>query len=930
MKLFYSLAMFFLIGLFFTTGIMPGFSHIDSEISKTNNHLVSLSKGELELASTKQQSSLIDAQNLVRQGKESYQSEQYQEAIHKLEQAADFFAASQEAESEAITRSNLSLAYQQLGNWQKAEDEISQSLNLLGFNYNLDRPDTWEIANITPEKLPILAQIINICGRLAYFQGNPDNALSSWKLATKIYQNLGDNQGIVTSQINQVQALQALGLFQEAKSAIEVVQKNLNYLPDNLKFKGLISLGNVFRTLGDLANSEQFLQHSLKLAKNSHSTSNIITSELSLADTWHSWGNLERERQLPIRYEYFPWRWEINESLSLSENSTNFYEKAENKYRQVIESKEARLSTKVIKAQLNLLKLLITNGQWSEAQKLSSKIQLSNLPNSRTKVYAQINFAKSLAFLKQQGFLENTSWDKITNLLATAIQDGEALQDKRAKSYALGNLGGLYEYFALLPQQQQSTRAQQWRQQARQLTQQALYLAQPSEMPDLAYQWQWQLGRLFKAEENTLESITYYQSAVQTLEAVRGDLLTINSDVQFSFRDNIEPVYRQLAQLLLQQPIHENLVQTRQVIQNLQLAELENFLGCNLQSTQVLDNIANRPNSTEAIIYPIILDKQIDVILKLPNSDELKYHNTQISRGEVEQVLQQLQNNLAKPHTKKQVQADAGQIYQWLIAPIADKLEQAKVDTLVFFLDTPLRNIPMAVLYDGSNYLIEKYAVAITSGLELLETKTLPAGNLNAMLAGLTKSVRGRFPLKNVDRQFNQISAQIPSEILLDEGFTVSNFQNQLQSLPFPVIHIATHGQFSSQPEQTFIEAWDNYIDLNQLSTLLKNSETTESEPIELLVLAACETAQGDKRATLGLAGVAINAGARTTLATLWKVSADESPGDLLSQFYQELINEPNLTKAEALRRAQLAFLKDDSRNRPYFWASYILLGNWL
>ncbi len=931
MKLFRSIAIFFLLGLFLTTGIMPGFSHIDTEINRTeinrkNNHLVSVNE-------TQKQSNLVEAQNLVQQGRNYYQAEQFSEARDKLEQAADIFAELGEEQKEAITRGNLSLAYQQLGNWQEARGAIAKSLTLLGFNYNLERPDTWEISDLTSDKLQILAKIINIYGRLGYFQGNPDNALSSWQLATKISQKLDDKQGNVTSQINQVQALQALGLYQEAKKAIATVQKNLDDLPDDLKFKGLISLGNVFRTIGDLANSEQFLQQGLELAKSSNSRTNITTSYLSLADTWHSWGNLERERQLPIRYEYFPWRCDINKSLFLAKTAQNFYQEAENNYRQVLESEEARFSTTAIKAQLNLLKLLITTGQWQDAQKLSSNIQLSNLPNSRTKVYTQINFAKSLACLKQQDSLENTSWDKIISLIETAIQDSEVLQDKRAKSYAIGNLGGLYEYFALLAQQQQqSTQAQQWRQQARQLTEKALYIAQSSEFPDIAYQWQWQLGRLFKAEENTLESITYYQSAVQTLESVRGDLLTINSDVQFSFRDNIEPVYRQLAQLLLQKPTPENLIQTRQLIQNLQLAELENFLRCGLQSTQALDKIANRPNSTEAIIYPILLDGQIDVILKLPNSNELRYHNTKVARGKVEQVLQQLQTNLAKPHTRKKVQADAGQVYQWLIAPFVTDLEEAQVNTLVFFLDTPLRNIPMAVIYDSNNnnYLIEKYAVAITSGLELLEPRTLQKEPLNAMLAGLTESRQNYPPLKNVAQQFNQIRVEIPSQILLDDQFTVSNFQNQLQSLPFPVVHIATHGQFSSQPEETFILAWDNSIDLNQLSILLKNSEATKSEPIELLVLAACETAQGDKRATLGLAGVAINAGARSTLATLWKVSADESPGVLLSQFYRELIKNPNLTKAEALRRAQLEFLKDDSRNRPYFWAPYVLLGNWL
>ena len=921
MKIFRSLAILFLIGLFLATGIMPGFSH---NITINNNHLVSFNQAQ-------QQSNLTEARNLVRQGREYYQTEQYQEAINKLEQAADIFAQLGEAELEAITRSNLSLAYQQLSEWKEAENEIFRSLTILEFNDNLEILDNWKISDLTSDKLKILAKVINIFGRLQYFQDNPDKAVSIWKLATKIYQKLDDNQGIVISQMNQVQALQALGLYQEAKKTIGTVQKNLDYLPDNLKFQGLISLGNVFRNTGDLVNSEKFLQQGLELAESANSLKNITTSYLSLADTWHSWGNLERERELPIRYEYFPWRCDINESLSLSETTANFYEKAENNYQQVLESQKARLSTTEIKAKLNLLQLLITNGKWSEAEELSSNIQLSNYPQSRTKVYAQINFAKSLACLKQQNSLENSSWEKITNLIKTAIQDAKELQDKRAKSYGIGNLGGLYEYFALLAQQQQQlTQAQQWRQQAEQLTQQALYLAQPSEMPDIAYQWQWQLGRLFKAEGNTLESINYYQSAVQTLEFVRGDLLTINSDVQFSFRDNIEPVYRQLAQLLLEQPIQKNLTQIRQVIQNLQLAELENFLRCNLETTQALDKIANRPNATEAIIYPILLDGQIDVILKLPNSDELKYHNTKVSREIVEKVLQRLQVNLAKPHTRKKVQADASQIYQWLIAPLAKDLEAAKVDTLVFFLDTALRNIPMAVLYDGNNYLIEKYAIAITSGLELLESKTLQREKLNAMLAGLTESRHNYPPLKNVDLQLNQISAEIPSQILIDREFTVSSFQNQLESLPFPIVHIATHGQFSSKPEQTFILTWDNSIDLNQLSILLKNSETTKSEPIELLVLAACQTARGDKRATLGLAGVAINAGARSTLATLWKVSADESPGILLSQFYRELINNPNLTKAEALRRAQLEFLKDDSRNRPYFWASYILLGNWL
>ncbi|NJN88720.1 MAG: CHAT domain-containing protein, partial [Leptolyngbyaceae cyanobacterium SL_7_1] len=95
-----------------------------------------------------------------------------------------------------------------------------------------------------------------------------------------------------------------------------------------------------------------------------------------------------------------------------------------------------------------------------------------------------------------------------------------------------------------------------------------------------------------------------------------------------------------------------------------------------------------------------------------------------------------------------------------------------------------------------------------------------------------------------------------------------------------------------------------------------------------LLVLSACQTAEGDNRAALGLAGIAVRAGARSTVATLWQLSDDAAPR-LMEQFYQELVT-PGVTKAEALRRAQLALLNDPQFERPYFWSPLVLVGNWL
>ena len=139
-------------------------------------------------------------------------------------------------------------------------------------------------------------------------------------------------------------------------------------------------------------------------------------------------------------------------------------------------------------------------------------------------------------------------------------------------------------------------------------------------------------------------------------------------------------------------------------------------------------------------------------------------------------------------------------------------------------------------------------------------------------------------------------------------------------------MHIATHGQFSSQADRTFIVAWNSQINVKELDNLLRRREQEKPRPIELLVLSACETADGDNRAALGLAGVAVRAGARSTLATLWRVN-DKSTATLMVKFYQELAKE-GVTKAQALRRAQLSLLENEYKS-PYYWAPFVLVGNW-
>jgi CHAT domain-containing protein len=239
-----------------------------------------------------------------------------------------------------------------------------------------------------------------------------------------------------------------------------------------------------------------------------------------------------------------------------------------------------------------------------------------------------------------------------------------------------------------------------------------------------------------------------------------------------------------------------------------------------------------------------------------------------------------------------------------------------------------LRNLPMAALYDGKQYLVEKYSIALNPGLQLLEARSLLRQQLKALTGGLTESREGFAALPGVESELSQISSELRAEILLNQEFTKKALEKRINEAPFPIIHLATHAQFSSKVENTFLLTWDGRINVKDFDRLLRTRERQTTNPIELLVLSACQTATGDKRATLGLAGLAVRSGARSTLATLWSVW-DESTAEFMAEFYREL-SQTQVSKAEALRQAQLILLKNSKYEHPYFWAPFVLVGNWL
>ena len=909
---------------------------------------------------------------LVEQGKSLYEAGKFSQAIVVLQQAREAFKTQGDKLKESMTLSNLALAYQQLGSWSEAQQALTESLNLL---------QSGETVSKTPqsratERLQVLAQTLDIQGRFQFSVGQVEQALKTWQQAAATYAQMGNPEGRLQSQINQAQALQSMGFYTRACKTLlntlgienqdcQISNEQLQTLkaqPDSLpKVVALRTLGDVLQLVGDLQQSENVLKLSLQVAERLQSPANISSARFSLANTARAQRTTNGERQ----------------SRQTSENPLRLYQQA---------AAEATSPTLRIQAQLNQLSLLIEEQRLPEARSLCAQIQsqLDNLPPSRTAVYARINLAQSV------GKLSPSEVDIAAKLLAKAIEQAKRLGDQRATAYALGNLGDLYEKTGQLSE-------------AKNLTEEALVLAQTISAPDIAYRWQWQLGRLLKAQGNRKQampkalreaSIAAYDSAVKTLKDLRSDLVSINPNVQFSFRESVEPVYREFVELLLQSDANpDNLAQARDVIESLQLAELANFFreDCLTGNPIKIDQIDQKA----AVIYPIVLKDRLEVVLSLPNAP-LRHYATPLPREQVENTFNELRQAIASssvnPISRGEVEGTqpepnlppetestgtepnrrglgavareecrstlgavplscptsptsqnylplAQQVYQWLIRPIEQDLAKSELKTLVFVLDGPLLNLPMAVLHDGKEFLIEKYAIAYTPGLNLLDSKPLARGKISALKAGLsepreitlssstTPLVFSALPF--VKQELETLQSNVAGQLLLNQDFTTATIQKEINSIPFPVVHLATHGQFSSNEKDTFILTWDDRLNVNQLNTLLRSREEIGRNPIVLLVLSACQTAAGDRRAALGLAGVAVRAGARSTLATLWLVS-DEGTAELMTRFYQEL-TDPTISKAEALRRAQVALLKNIRyQQKPEIWAPYVLVGNWL
>ena len=798
-------------------------------------------------------------------GGQAYAAGRYDRARDRWEAAAAAYAASGDRLGQLQTANFLALAYQQLGQWETAREAVARGQQLLD------------------ESVPpaLQAQTHNSEASLALATGDTTTAIAAWERAEARYAQAGDRAGVLGSQLNCARALQQMGNLRRAETLLlEASDRLAAEFPDSpLLLRGWQSLGNVRLARGDFQAARADLEAALNLALQLGANREASALHLTLA-------NLDRKTGAA---EASPDRLAAASALA--------------------DSPQAQTTVAIA-----YLQERIARANWGELPTTAEGAweALAGLSPGPARLDATIAIAANL--LRAPAAATATLEPQLAAQLDRAVAATATLGDRRR--------------LARIQLLQARWQARSGRPAAaRSGLEAALQAAQALSAPEIIAPAAWELGRLATAEGDRTVAIAAYEEAIAALQALRGDLAATSRDTQFSFRQTIEPVYRELVSLLLTEaPSQNELQQARATIEALRLAELDNFFreACLDAQSVAIESL----DPKAAVIYPILLPERMAVIVSRAG-EPLEYYTLPLPRAEVEAAADVLLSTF-HPAADNEDRLRRSQIfYDWLVRPAEMQGWLEGIETLVFVLDGNLRQLPVAALFDGDRYLIERYGVALSPGLQLLQPRRSDRRpRRTSLIAGLSEARGGFTALPGVATELDRLEAALPAARLMNDDFTKERLERAVVRRPIEILHLATHGQFGSRPEDTFLQAWDGPIDLRAIDALLLARNAARDDiGLDLLVLSACETAAGDEMAILGLAGFAVSSGARSTVATLWQVN-DRSTARLMGHFYDRL-GEPTTAKAEALRRAQMQLLKDVQYNHPFFWAPFVLIGHW-
>lgn len=546
--------------------------------------------------------------------------------------------------------------------------------------------------------------------------------------------------------------------------------------------------------------------------------------------------------------------------------------------------------------------------------------QAEQLPDAAARPRLLIHIARSYARLAEGPPGSLAARRRAAEILARAEEQAQRSGDVRLRSYALGYRAELYERAGRLDE-------------ALALNDSAMLTALVADAPEALFRWQWQAGRIQHRGGRVGEALLAYRQAGATLRDLRSQAALAGAGWSDALGANVDDLYLEFVDLLLSsanlsrkpEKTQALLREARDTLEARKADELQDYFRDECLAAQRKATPDEVPGAV--VVYPVVLDDRLELIVSV--AGRFYSRVSPVGREELTQEVRSFRHKLTRRTTREHMR-HAHVLYDWLIRPIEPLLREHEPNALVFVPDGPLRTIPFAALRDreSGRYLIEQYPIAIVPSLTLTDPRPIQRGQLRALAVGLSEAVAGFPALDYVEAEIDALGEVFPSQKLLNVQFEVDRFQEEIEKRPFGIVHIASHAEISEDASESFLLAYDGMFSMDRLAEMVGTTRFRQEQPLELLTLSACETAAGNQRAGLGLAGIALRAGARSALATLWSVN-DQSSAQLIIEFYHQL-GKPEVSRAEALRRAQLKLLGQRGYRHPAFWSAFVMISSWL
>ncbi len=814
---------------------------------------------------------------------------QYSEALELHEEALQQAQTAGDRRFVGESLHNLAAVYTNQGQLDRALDFYERAMDI--------RKEVGDRRDI--------GRTLNNMGAVYFNLGNYDRALEIYQEALAIRREIGDRAGearllnnIAFLYREQGEDSQALKFFEEAISTLENIADNQ-------------ALGRIYNVIAELyqeqkqpAKALEAYEKAFQAALDAEDTTAQISALDYLADAYYKGGDLVKAKDAYER------------ALAIYQELED--RPAEGKILSGLGKVYALLGD-AQKAREFLLEALSINRDEAEPAVLVSTLNnLGIVYNSLGEYSLGLNYHK-------QALSQLQSLDDKAAVAVAYKGMGDGLYELRQYSLALGNYESAWARLKELKDSQSLVN---------------LYIS---------------IGKSLEKLERANLAVAFYKQALNLKQELGSPENAI--------------INRNLAGLLLQS---DRLAEAQEVLETIKVRELDGYLGKennenavvlemlpaetkifegdgknlvnleleekDLKATnlevfnQVQEKLQRLPGSV--LLYPLILEDRLELVLFKSDGSGVR-KTVEVTEEELKRAIANFR--LAVSSRLGDVERPAEQLYNWLIEPIENELEAAKAETIIYLPDRQLHYVPLAALYDGEKWLVERFNINNIAAASLTEFDAKNNGSPRILAAGLTE---GNYNLQVGDRQVSLIATTgelvenlaeaIPGTTTLlgaefsPEGMVGNLSDRNILHLDTPVA-LVTGEAGKGKPEDSFIL----FADGERFT--VRELETLSLENLDLVVLSAVETNlgsdMGNGEEIVSFGYQMQRAGVEAIITSLWR-SDEEAVGEFMTTFYRVL--QEGKSPAEALRETQIATIGKEgiSGRSPYYWAQFVLMGN--